>query len=298
MSSSAIRSNLKMAYASVRTNRWRSFLTMFGIIIGVASVVTVVSIGQGIKHQVSGEIDQLGRDLITVRPGELIKRGSNGNVSGVNLFLGSNSFGTLSQDDLEIVDKTKYVEQSVPLALVNGTIKADGETGGSPLVLATTADLPNLLKQTIAEGSFFAEDTSAQPNVAVVGADVAHRLFHQRAPLGESFEFLGQTFFIQGVFNRFDTTPLSLSTDFNDTIFIPYSTAQVLTGNNAQLYEILAKPADPKQLDPVVEDISQRLSDAHKGQQKFTVLRQDEGCLLYTSPSPRDGLLSRMPSSA
>jgi len=154
MSSSAIRSNLKMAYASVRTNRWRSFLTMFGIIIGVASVVTVVSIGQGIKHQVSGEIDQLGRDLITVRPGELIKRGSNGNVSGVNLFLGSNSFGTLSQDDLEIVDKTKYVEQSVPLALVNGTIKADGETGGSPLVLATTADLPNLLKQTIAEGSF------------------------------------------------------------------------------------------------------------------------------------------------
>lgn len=277
MSSSAIRSNIKMALGSVKTNKWRSFLTMLGIIIGVASVVTVVSIGEGIKHQVSGEINQLGRDLITVRPGELIQRGSNGNVSGVNLFLGSNSFGTLSEDDLRIVNKTEDVQQSVPLALVNGAVKVDGGHGGSPLVLATTADLPNLLNQSIGSGSFFSEDTSAQPNVAVIGADVAEKLFHQRVPLGESFEFLGQTFFVQGVFNKFDTTPLSLSTDFNDTIFIPYATAQLLTSNNAQLYEILAKPSDPKQLSSVVENISQRLSNEHHGQQKFTVLRQDEG---------------------
>ncbi len=280
---SAIRSNIKMALSSVKSNKWRSFLTMLGIIIGVASVVTVVSIGEGIKHQVNGQISQLGSDLITVRPGELVQRGSNGSIDGVNIFQGSNSFGSLSQDDMNTVTQTKDVQQAVPLALVNGVVKIDGYGGSSPLVLGTTSDLPKLLSQSIAAGSFFEADTSAEPNVAIIGANVAEKLFKQRAPLGQHFEFLGQTFFVQGVFNRFDTPPLSLSTDFNDTIFIPYSTAQMLTKNNTQLYEVLAKPSDPNHLGAVVNDISQRLTDAHQGQQKFTVLRQDEGLAVTNS---------------
>lgn len=274
---STIRGNVKMAMASVRSNKWRSFLTMFGIIIGVASVVTVVSIGEGIKHQVGGQISQLGSDLITIRPGELVDRGANGSVSGVNFFSGVSSLGSLSQEDLNAVKKTSGVQQVVPLALVTGSVKTDSYKGDPPLVLGTTAALPTLLSQSIGNGSFFPEDTSEQPNVAVIGANVAEKLFGQRVPLGKSFDFLGETFVVQGIFNKFDTPPFSLSTDFNDTIFIPYATAQMLTANNSQLYELLAKPKDPKNLGPVVDGISKALHDQHHGQQKFTVLRQDEG---------------------
>jgi ABC-type antimicrobial peptide transport system permease subunit len=69
---------------------------------------------------------------------------------------------------------------------------------------------------------------------------------------------------------------LSLATDFNDTIFIPYSTVKTLTQDNAQLYQILAKPERPDQLDSTVLSINDSLKAEHKGQQQFTVLRQDQ----------------------
>lgn len=275
--SSAVRGNIKMAIASVRSTRWRSFLTMLGIIIGVVSVVTVVSIGQGIKHQVSQQINQLGHDLITIRPGQLVQRGSDGAIDNVNLFAGPNGVGMLSQKDLENIQKTPGIRQAVPLGLVSGEVSPDGQHASvQPLVLATTADLQGIINQPLAYGGFFDQDTSEQPNVAVIGSNVAKSLYKQRAPLGHSFDLLGQTFVIRGVFNQFDTTPLSLNTDFNDAIFIPYSSAQVLTQNNTPLYEILAKPTESKRLGEAVNTVSHTLSTTHQSQQKFTVLRQDE----------------------
>jgi len=127
-------------------------------------------------------------------------------------------------------------------------------------------------------GEFFAPDLSRQPDSAVIGHDVADRLFGERSPLGKSFDFLGQRFFVRGVMKKFDATPLSLTTDFNDVIFIPYQTAQTLTNKNAQLYQILVKPdnSDPAQIDATVATITSTLRNAHGGQQGFSVLRQDE----------------------
>jgi len=81
---------------------------------------------------------------------------------------------------------------------------------------------------------------------------------------------------VRGVMKKFDSTPLSLTTDFNDAILIPYSTAQKLTENNTQLYQILAKPKDPAQLNQVVGGVTASLKASHGGQQRFSVLRQDE----------------------
>ena len=65
-----IYNNIKMALNSVREARIRSFLTMLGVIIGVASVVLTVSIGEGVKNQVVSQIDQLGNNVIAIRPGK------------------------------------------------------------------------------------------------------------------------------------------------------------------------------------------------------------------------------------
>lgn len=267
--------NIKMAVSSLRSTKWRSALTMLGIIIGVVSVVTVVGIGEGIKHQVTAQIDQLGRDLITVRPGQLVQRSSSGNISGVNIFSGINDFGSLSSQDVQTVSNTDGVKLSVPLALLSGNVQANNRIS-SPAVIATTSDLPTIVNQDMAYGSFFDSDASLEPNVAVLGNDAAEDLFHQHDAIGNSFSFLGQDFVVRGVFNEFDTNPLSFNTDFNDAIFIPYQTAQNLTNDNLQLFEILAKPNDPSHTMQVVNAITAGLLKAHQNQQKFTVLQQDE----------------------
>lgn len=268
--------NIRMAIGSLKTAKMRSFLTMLGVIIGVVSVVTVVSIGEGIKDQVSREINQLGRDLITIRPGDVIERG-NSTSGGINLFYSTANTGSLASEDIATVQKTPGVRQAVPLALVNGSIKVADDEYPSPLVLATTEDMKGLLGEPIEYGEFFVQDDlSEQPNSAVIGHNIADQFFDQRVPLGRSFEYLGQTFFVRGVMKKFDSTPLSLTTDFNDAILIPYSTAQTLTNSNTQLYEILAKPKDPAQLEEVVSGITSRLKSAHNGQQRFSVLRQNE----------------------
>ena len=272
------RGNIKMAVASLKSTKMRSFLTMLGIIIGVVSVVTVVSIGEGIKHQVATQINQLGKDLITIRPGQLVQRGDNGSVDGVNLLFNATDGGSLSNKDLTTVSETTGVGQAVPLSLVHGPITVNSREY-LPLVLATTEGMSQMLNDPVEFGEFFKSDTdtlASQPNSAVIGHNVATKLFKQRVAVGESFDFLGQTFFVRGVLKQFDTTPLSLTTDFNDTIFIPYQTAQKLTGQNTALYEILAKPSDPERLDQVTAGITERLSTSSQGQQRFTVLRQDE----------------------
>jgi putative ABC transport system permease protein len=275
--SSITQGNVKMAITAMRMSKLRSFLTMLGIIIGVVSVITVVGIGEGIKHQVNGQINQLGRDLITIRPGQLVQRNNNGEINKVNLFSGISSSGVLTQQDLQQVQKTQGVKLAVPLGLVNGSVETGVQQSTPTLpIIATSADLPTILQQKVAFGGFFDQDVSEQPNVAVLGKAAAEALFQEQAPLGRTFTFLGQTFYIRGVLSQFDTNPLALSTDFNDAIFIPYQTAQALTGNNAQMFEILAKPQDPSKTTTTVDDITSGLLKSHQNQQQFTVLRQDE----------------------
>lgn len=274
--STVSRGNVKMAIASLKSTKWRSLFTMLGIIIGVVSVVTVVGIGDGIKNQVSGQISQLGRDLITVRPGSLSTNGASGILSQASLFSGLGSNGTLSQIDLARIQQTPGVRVAAPLGIVNGSVVVGSQQINTVPVIATTADLPNVINQTIANGGFFSADTTAQPYVAVIGSGAAEALFHQASPLGDSFQFMGQTFFVQGIFNQFDTNPLSFSTDFNDAVFIPFSTVQQLTNNNAQMNEILVKPNNSMKTNTVVAAVTHSLSNEYQNQQPFTVLSQDE----------------------
>jgi ABC-type antimicrobial peptide transport system permease subunit len=95
-------------------------------------------------------------------------------------------------------------------------------------------------------------------------------------PLGQGFSFHDQDFVVRGIFKEFKNATLSLDTDFNNAIFIPYSVAQDLTENNASIYEILAVPGNPAKADAVADTITKNLTQSHGNQQDFTVLKQDE----------------------
>lgn len=268
--------NFKMAIAALRSVKWRSLLTMIGIIIGVVSVVITVSLGEGIKHQVIGQIDKLGSDLITIRPGKIVERDSRGRITKVNIVAGYNFSGnTLPAKDLNIIAETGGVKDVVPVSLVGSGAQVNGHQYTEGSIIGTSAGLPDVLKQKIQFGDFFSADESNQP-VAVIGHSLAFKLFQEEAPIGQSFNIHGQTFVVRGVFDAFDASPLTIGPDFNNSIFIPYSEAQQLSGGNSPLNEVLVKPKQPSVLTSTINNLNANLLDAHGGQSDFTILRQDE----------------------
>ena len=276
------RRDIKLAIKSMRSTKARSFLTILGIVIGIASVVTVVAIAQGVKVQVSGQIDQLGKDLITVRPGQLIDHTGSGSISGISLFSSFVNSAPLTQNDVQAIKDTPYIKDVVPLSIVSGQVRVTGQASSSTLVIGSTDQLPDVLNQKLAYGEFFNSGNTNQ-NVAVIGKQVALDLFGEQVPLGRSFELQSQNFIVIGVFNQFDTAPLSMNSNFNNSIFIPDKTAQVITNKSAPIYEILVKPNSPDLVNQAYNDIKSKLLVAHGGVADFTVLRQNESLAVTNS---------------
>lgn len=269
------RGNLKAAIASVKASKWRSLMTMMGIIIGIVSVVTVVSIGEGVKQQVIAQTNHLGKDLITIRPGKLVNRDKDNKIIGVNLFASYTTAGTLTDQDVDTVRNTKGIQQAVPLSIIAESIIYDRVAHSDVIMIGTTPELPQVLGQKLAYGDFFTNDDINQ-NGAIIGASVAQSVFGQEVPLGRSFEFLGQTFIVRGMFEEFKTSPLSLEADFNNAVFIPYQVTQEITDKKSTIYEIIAKPAVASSGDRVAAATVANLKKAHGNQQDFTVLKQNE----------------------
>ncbi len=272
--------NVKIALDSIRTARWRSLLTMSGVIIGVVSVVTIVSIGEGVKHQITDQIDHFGSDLITVRPGKAVTRDSQGQVSSVNL-LSAFAGGTLSETDLNTVATTPGVGQAVPLGFVSAVPEVDNKSLPGTLLVATSSALPQMLNQKVEYGAFFGDDTNKA--VAVVGRGVAENLLEEQVPIGRSLQIRGQSFVIVGVFEDFEASPLNPLTDYDNAIFIPSGIAKRLAGGSPNIQQILVKPLDQQQTATVAKELESKLRTAHAGQDDVSVLQQEDSLAIADS---------------
>src|SRR5665213_2737863 len=171
--------NVKMALSSLRQSKWRSFFTMLGIIIGVSSVVTIVSLGQGLKQQIVGQINDLGHDVVTVRPGKLISH--NGAKSSINP-LALLTASTLSVKDVNDISHLPAVASVAPLDFITSSIGSDSHQLDNVFVAGTSPAVANLLHSKVAYGVFFTEQDSTQ-NSAIVGPNVALKLFGSINPV-------------------------------------------------------------------------------------------------------------------
>ena len=255
-----------MALEAIRSARWRSLFTMLGIIIGVVSVVTTISLGEGTKHQIVGQINQAGPDLITVRPGR--------RVSPTTL-LGSVGAGSLNEADLKAVQAVPGVKEAVPFSYISGMPSTEGRDYADALVIATNEGAPGMLNQTLAFGGFF-QGAESHKDVAIIGKRVAEELFQENVPIGKLFHIRDKQFVVVGIFDEFDTSPLAPTADYNKVVFIPYESGQKLTGNQPAIFQILARPNDPEAFDQVAKNIGDGLAAAHAGQTDFSVLTQTD----------------------
>jgi ABC-type antimicrobial peptide transport system permease subunit len=271
----------KMALHSIGRAKWRSFLTMLGVVIGVISVVTIVSLGEGVRQQITRQINQAGSDLITIRPGHLINRNDKGAVSSVRLLnlLGS---GSLSEADVANVQKVSGLQLTVPFGYMNGVPEANGRTDSQALLIGTSDQAAQALNQKIKYGVFFETGTGSVIH-AVLGQRVAQELFNENAPIGRSFTIRGQTAIVVGVFDDFDNNPLAPGLDYNHSIFLSYDFAKNLAGGQLQIYQILVRPAQGQTVTQTVERLTAKLKAAHGGQTDFTVLHAEDNLAIAGS---------------
>ncbi|HSW74369.1 MAG TPA: ABC transporter permease [Candidatus Saccharimonadales bacterium] len=270
--SASSRGEFKMALSSVMSTKWRSMLTVLGVVIGVASVMTVMGLGQGIKQQIAGQIDHFGKNILMVRPGNQARYENGTQLTNTDVLFGRDAMGALTTQDAAAIASVGQVQKSAPLGIISSAAKVGNTTLSDPLVIATSSQLPSVIGQQVQYGNFF-DDNSA--NTAVIGKQVAHDLFGESVPLGQLFTLRGQTFMVRGIFSDFNSSPMSPTAGFDNAIFIPYGAAQQLTNNGLQFYTILVQPKSGSQAS-ATQNITSHLLAAHGGEHDFTVFNHSQ----------------------
>jgi putative ABC transport system permease protein len=201
----------RLAWKAIYSNKVRSFLTALGIIIGVAAVIALVSVGQGASAQVTAQIEGLGSNLIVVTAGRM---------AGGRLY---------ASDAAELVERVPSILRAVPSISSSCKVKWRNVSEDSVLE-GTTQDYPEVRGRAVASGRFLtAEDVAQRQKVAVLGQTVVESLFDGRSPIGETITVSGHPFTVVGTLERKGS---SMGQDQDDLVLVPVSVAQRMLGRN------------------------------------------------------------------
>lgn len=217
---------LEEIYLGVSSNKVRSGLTMLGIVIGIASVIAMLSIGQGAKSQIESNIASIGSNLLIVMPGT--QRGTG--AGGVSAGRGSSQ--TLTRDDATALQAASGVLAVAPETSRRYQVTATGKNTNTQVMGTTPSEL-TVRNMSIASGSFFTDaQVNARAKVAVLGPTTRDDLFGTDAlPVGQRIRINGTDFTVIGVTVAKGGSGFS---NQDDEIFIPVSTmAAFLTGNDS-----------------------------------------------------------------
>ncbi len=266
----------KVALRALRRNKMRSLLTALGLIIGVAAVIAMQSIGNGAKSQIEAQIASLGQNVITVFPGNFTSGGMRSGWGGAS---------SLTVEDAEAIAReipgaiaVSCESRSREQVLANGLNWNTQVQGESPDYLQIRA------WPCATGGTFSEQDVRSMAKVAVIGRTVADQLFPNQDPLGQTLRIRNIPFKIVGVlsakgFNLFGQ-------DQDDVVLVPYSSHMKRVARRTNLGSILVQAASAEQIETVQQQINDLLSQRRNGREPdFTVRNQVEFAQMATATS-------------
>ncbi len=268
--------NIKMAFASLRSSKLRTALTMLGIIIGVVSVVTFISFGEGLKNQVTDEIRQFGDDFLQVAPGKLVTRDDEGNIEDFDFaaLFGATPF---NEKDLKDIQELENVAAASGIMLVSGKTSANDKVATTSSTIATTPDMLTILNQEVEDGSFLDDDIQ-NDFVVVLGRKVATDLFGETSSaIGRTVQIKSRDFTVIGVMAQYDSilSSGSFGTDFNSYVYIIFDAGKQLTNGVVQIIEIDIRVVNIEKTDETIDDISATLIE-NRGDDDFSITKPEE----------------------
>lgn len=255
--------NFRLALISISRNKLRSLLTMLGMIIGIGAVVTVISIGDGLKAQVKKEVDALGVNLLTVSP---MPEGQ-----------------PLSQKDVDTIKANEQIQAVVPTMYVNATPTVKNKQSETASISATESSIDNILTQKVSVGRFFNDDES---DVAVVGADVAKELFGVASPINNKIQLIQvntdpdtlksttikKSYTVIGQYEKLaKKTSIGPGAQLDSTVYIPLKSASIFTGDKLFVDTIAAQIKSSGQIASAKSSITEGLKANHRNIEDFNI---------------------------
>lgn len=257
---------MRLSKDALLSNKMRSLLTMLGVIIGVASVIMLVSIGEGARTYIHRELGNLGTNILIVVPGKTSSKGGFHPPS-------ASTIRKLVYDDALILKKrSRHISEAVPLIFGASRVKYLNQSRDNNIVGVTETyfDIRNLI---VESGRFItASEVDSKRKVCVLGRTVKRDLFGDRNALGALVSIGDSKYRVIGVMEKKGVT---LGIDFDDIVFIPTTAAKELFDTDS-LFNITIKVRGPHEIDAAIEDIKQILIKKHAGKEDFTVMSQDE----------------------
>ena len=270
----------KVSLKAVANNKMRSFLSMLGIIIGVAAVIIMMAIGQGSKESIRAELSTMGTNLLTIRPGADMRGGVRQDPS---------SMQTLKMADYErILREKKFVTKVSPEVTASGQI-IYGNNNTNTSMYGESTDYLEIKQWEVEEGECFTdEDIKKAAKVCVVGATIVKELFDGHDPVGKTIRFKSIPMRIVGVLKSKGYN--SWGMDQDNVVIAPYTTVMKRLAAQTWFSSIVCSAVTEELSDAAIEELTQILRDNHKlkddADDDFTIRSQAE--MMETMSSTMD----------
>lgn len=270
---------IKIAWKAIMLNKTRAMLTMLGIIIGVASVITMLAIGEGSKESIKKNISSMGANLITIRPGA-------GMMGGVRAD--ASSMQTLTMEDFQTLKKeAQYIKYISPL--VNGSGQTIAGSNNWPTsIYGVSPEYISIREWGLEDGTMFTDDDISSFNkVAVIGKTVQENLFPNDNPIGKMIRFKNIPFIVIGILKEKGEN--TFGQDQDDIILAPYTAVQKRILAQNFLQSIVASSVSEEQSEQAVDEITSILEQQHHiaevEDNDFNVSSQQEIISTFSSTS-------------
>ena len=246
-------STLHTALRALRRNSLRTFLTMLGIIIGVAAVIALVSIGNGAKARVEAEIASLGQNVLLVLAGEVQRGGAS---------MGYGSAGTLTKADFQAIRREiTGVTGATPEVRTPAQV-AHGNQNISTTVMGVSAEYLEVRSWPLDSGANFTEsDVRSSAKVVLLGQTAATNLFGAADPVGKTIRIRGAPFRVLGLLSAKGLS--MVGQDQDDIVLMPYTSAMVRLTGSTVFRAFLVKAEDATLLSDVQNQINALLRQRH-----------------------------------
>jgi putative ABC transport system permease protein len=261
---------IKLTSSSFLAYRMRSFLTGLGIAIGIAAVILLTSIGEGLHQFILSEFSQFGTNIISIQPGKTQTHGANVGIFG--------SVKPLTLADADSLRRLPYVEHVIPGLMGNAEVRANGRTRRT-MVLGEGRDFGKAFKMKVRSGAFWADEDNeqARPQV-VIGAKIQQELYGVTNPLGSYLRIGGQRYRVIGVM---ESKGQILGMDMDDAVFIPATHAMELF-NRPGLMEVNISYRADVDATIAIRIIKERMIERH-GREDFTIVSQEQALEVLSS---------------
>lgn len=245
---------LKIALKALNNNKLRCFLTMLGIIIGVASVITMLAIGQGSKNSIKEQISEMGSNMIMIHPGNMQRGGVRQSADDMQ---------TLKVADAESVRDIPGVAAVSPSVTAGGQL-INGNNNYPSTVYGVTSDYFDIRKFKVKEGMMFSDaDVKSAAKVCIIGKTVVDNLFPDGTdPVGRVIRFGKIPLTVIGVLEPKGTN--SMGQDQDDVVIAPYTTVMKRILAIDYIHGIFASAVDESHTEEIIDAITETLRQQHK----------------------------------